>query len=225
MNKKICLINQSAGAGDIFFTQKIAKTYIQNGYKIIWPVIPEFSYLNDYMGEENLEFVSTNYTGHFDLYLDLRNSNYKYPSKQIMVSKFLDCKIPHEDWLDYFSFRRNLEREKELFDLLTENKPYVFINKNYGSPPNFAVLNNVESTIENKSLKVVEMDFRHGFTIFDWCTILENAEEIHTVDTSINYIIEKLKLKTDVLNLYPRSGHDTIFQLSGLFKTKWNWII
>ena len=39
------------------------------------------------------------------------------------------------------------------------------------------------------------MDFYEGVTLFDWIKIFENAEEIHTVETSVYYILEKLNLE------------------------------
>ncbi|WP_411028743.1 hypothetical protein, partial [Salmonella sp. s59944] len=50
-------IRQPAGIGDIFFTQKIAKYYISNGYNVIWPVIPQFNFIKDYIKIENLTFI------------------------------------------------------------------------------------------------------------------------------------------------------------------------
>ena len=55
---KICLIRQPAGIGDIFFTQKIAKYYISEGYEVIWPVIPQFEFIKDYIKVKNLTFVN-----------------------------------------------------------------------------------------------------------------------------------------------------------------------
>ena len=37
--------------------------------------------------------------------------------------------------------------------------------------------------------------------IFDWMGILEGAEEIHTVDTSLTLILTKLNVKIDSLNI------------------------
>ena len=55
---KICLIRQPAGIGDIFFIQKIAKTYINQGYEVWLPVIPQFEFIKDYIKVPNLHFVN-----------------------------------------------------------------------------------------------------------------------------------------------------------------------
>ena len=49
------------------------------------------------------------------------------------------------------------------------------------------------------------MDMRNidGFSLYDWAMVIEGAKEIHTVSTSILYILELLKVKP-VVNLYKR---------------------
>ena len=54
-----CIINQPAGLGDIFFSMKIAKYMVDLGYEVIWPVIPNFLYLKEYIIEKNINFIST----------------------------------------------------------------------------------------------------------------------------------------------------------------------
>lgn len=222
--KKICVIDQPAGIGDIFFTQKIAKKYVDLGYKIVWPVINEFKFLNDYMGTSEIEYC-VNCGNEYDLKIILDKSEQIFPNKKIMTAKYFRYDIDFTDWIDYFSFERNYEKENMLFKKLTFEEPFVLINKKFGSPPNFAIKNGVEKTIINKNLRIVEMDFVEHFTLFDWCTILEKAEEIHSVDTSINYLIEKLELGNEKIFMYPRLGSETVFQLEGIFKTKWNWVL
>ena len=63
-----------------------------------------------------------------------------------------------------------------------------------------------------------------GFTIFDWCKIIENASKISIIDTSLNYIIEKIDIKTDNLTCYCRQGEYTYNQISPLFKKPWKYL-
>jgi hypothetical protein len=50
---KTCIIYQPAGIGDVFFTQKISKHMIENGYDVIWPVIKEILWIKDYIEVPN----------------------------------------------------------------------------------------------------------------------------------------------------------------------------
>jgi len=221
---KICKIIQPQGIGDIFFTQKIAHHYVDLGYNVVWPVSESYSFLDEYMGTEKIKFTTeiNSETPELEIVLD----GAQYTTKgRIMPSKYQKYDLDYSDWQEYFNFRRNHEKEKSLFEQLTNNEPYVFINKKYGTPPYYTVNESVKKSIIDKSLRVVELDFLDEFTIFDWCRIFENAEEIHTMDTSINYIFDKLKLKTDKIFVYPRKKEETIFELGGLFKTKFNWML
>ena len=55
---KVCLVKQPSGIGDVLFCQKIAKVIQQTTeYKqVIWPVAPVYSYLSEYMGDDDLYF-------------------------------------------------------------------------------------------------------------------------------------------------------------------------
>ena len=43
-----------------------------------------------------------------------------------------------------------------------------------------------------------------GFSLFDWSLVIEKATEIHTVGTSINYLIELLEIEGKEVVLYKR---------------------
>ena len=51
---RICLINQPAGLGDIFYTQRIGQHFRSLGYEIVWPVIKAYDWLSNYMTSEGL---------------------------------------------------------------------------------------------------------------------------------------------------------------------------
>jgi hypothetical protein len=103
---------------------------------------------------------------------------------------------------------------------LKDGEEYIFCNRNYGVNQ---TMNKVFENIEERNKRTIELSYVPGYTLFDWCKVIENASEIHTVDTSINYVIEKLTLKSQVINLYPRHPEHTFKCLNKLFKTKWNW--
>ena len=45
---------------------------------------------------------------------------------------------------------------------------------------------------KNYDLPVVELQIIEGFTLFDWCKVLEKAKSVFTINTSINYLIDVL---------------------------------
>ena len=214
---KTCLIKQPAGLGDIFYTQKIAKKVLsaKKADKIIWPIVDDFMYIKDYLiGQENIEYVKQSEylmeelvdsftTQQNYIEIDLGDAQLVHQNIGAMLAKYKLVNLSDNDWLDYFDFKRNYKRENELFyDKLNlkDKSKYILVNRHFGSPPN-----QLESPLMNinVNMQLIEMDVLEDFNIFDWCKVLENAEQIHTVETVLGYIIEKLP-KCRGLNMYPR---------------------
>jgi hypothetical protein len=229
---KTCLIKQPAGLGDIFFTQKIVKSFMDKGHKVIWPVNENFMWLNEYMDDifvnENTEFPHKNYYGGTHpletedlIFIPLQEADRHHPDVKIMASKYKMMGMDYSDWLEYFTFKRNSKKEDDLFYNklgLSDNDEYCLILRNYGSPPNF-----LKFPIDYVGdLKVIELDFYDNFTLFDWCKVIENASELHLIDSSINYIIDKLTLKTDKLTLYTRRPNN-FSEIDYIFKTNYTF--
>ena len=53
LSTKNALIYLPGGLGDILFMQKLAHLFIEEGYKVTWPVFHEFKWLKDYIPEIN----------------------------------------------------------------------------------------------------------------------------------------------------------------------------
>ncbi len=108
-----------------------------------------------------------------------------------------------EDWVDYLKYDRDPETEKDLKEFLgiEDGDKYILMNQIYGS--NQIHLGVKRDLPKDYSGKIVEMQVFNESTIFDWCGIIENAEEIHTVDTSIQYVIESLDINAKLV-VHPR---------------------
>ena len=234
---KQCLIRQPAGVGDIFFCQKIAKKIVEKyNIDVVWPVIPEFEWLkgclnanrisyvsltSDYKGKELYNSSCNTITDTDDLlYVPLQYADQHMFHHSAMVCKYNLVSLSHTDWAEFLNFNRNVKREDKLFyDILglTDEDKYVLVNKNYGSPPG-----NVECPYIkiNTDLKIVCMDFIDDITLLDWCKVLEHAVQIHTAETSLNYIIEKLPNCTG-LNMYSKHAPPSYSQIKGLFRDDW----
>jgi len=216
---KTVLIKQPAGIGDILFCQKIAKVIQENTeYKsVVWPVAPVYSYLEEYMGDDDLHFpVNTDdfpfkevyESGSMQmlksddfLYIPLESSNFVCPPctchnnpRAYGHIKYNFCNIDYLDWKDYLAFRRFEDREDALVEKLgiDLNEPYNLVNNRCGTSPNFRYRHDLKPENDYKN---ISMDFVEGFTLFDWCKIFEHAKEIHTMETGIWYILDKLDIE------------------------------
>ena len=78
----------------------------------------------------------------------------------------------------------------------------------------------------NNNIGVVEMNDKK-YSLFDWCKVFENATEIHTVDTSLSYIFEKLNLKAKRKCLYSRNNpKDSFSRMKKIFtNVDWEYVL
>jgi len=208
-------INQPAGIGDILFCLKIARTYISQGYTVYWPVIPQYSWIKDYLEIEGLKWEDNK---DCQTVLDLQSAGRVFPEITTMDAKYKMAKMDYRDWKDYAVFKRNKEKEERLYKRMVTTEPYCLVCDNFGSPPTvlkrFVPINLVMFNIN--------MSFIDDFTPFDWCKIIENASELRLVDTCFIYLAEKINLKATEMYLYSRQGR---FYTDHLWKKPWKYII
>lgn len=237
----ICLIKQPAGIGDIFLCQKIAKTFINAGYEVIWPIYTHLLWLKDYIKYPNMTFIDINDNFfHKDIFevhryihqekdfifLPLHTADQLFEGL-ILDSKFKLVNMSIQGWQDYFEFERNMEKENHLFyDILglTDSDDFLLSNPMYGTPPHYKT---VDFNFQTDK-KVVQVNLIEGITIFDWCKTLEKASSIHFVDSSFSLIMDKINLKNDDINIYarlPKPHEPTFKQTQHIFKpNNWKWV-
>lgn len=234
--EKICLVRQGQGGwGDIFWLQHAIHDFLQEGYKVIWPVLDQFLILRDYIPTPNLHWVPMDSDfPRKDLYFAsnsfVRDPNFCYlpfdTADQSFPGSVMHAKMKAigknwENWQENFNFVRNYEREEKLFNELgLAGQDYTFVSKKFGTYPNF-----VEREIPyNKNLKLVELQFLPEYNIFDYCKVLEKAKEISIIETSFNFLIEKLDLEAEKLTLVSKHVPPNWEHVGDLFKTQWEYI-
>lgn len=234
---KICIIKQPAGLGDILFLSKIRKILTDSGYEVIHPVIKEYKWLGEYIKGnfpviENMEYLD--FYNSVGLYIDkkiidnkeitvipLSTADRLYAGS-VMDAKYKFLNINFNDWFNFLEIKRNINKENELFYevlKLKEGDDYVLINNNYGSPPNF-----LKKNIQVGHTKKIYMDFYENFTLFDWIGVMEKASEIHVVESSINYVLEKLNITPEKIFIYSKHNPPSFTHVKHLFSKNWNYI-
>ena len=232
---KICLIRQPAGIGDIFFTQKIAKDFISKGFTVVWPVIPQFEFIKDYIKVDGMIFVNENadfphrnvYMEGYSqpmamgdiVYLPIQHFDRHFSNVSVMQAKYKMMNMDSSDWVNYFEFERNLEREQKLIDHYgAQDKEFVFVNRMFGSPPDSKPCIHM-GQFENS----IEMEYLGWDNLFDWIGLLLKAKHIYTVETSILYIISKLGLKN--VTVYSRHNPPSFHQVEHIFDKDLTYIL
>lgn len=241
--ENIVLVRQAAGIGDIFFCQKIANFFatIKKVDRIVWPVKPEFLYVKEYL--RNRWCIPTSYVSteddfpHKELYNSPQKTIIEAPEvtflplhghdlldSSVMKSKYKLAELEWDDWADDFVFTRNKEKENELFFKylkLDADEKFVFVNHNFASPPDVQTR---PFALNTGGMRQVNLEIVPGYTIFDWCMVLERAEHIVTVETSLNYLIEVLNIRATKLMMLSKWNPPDFHHIEGLFKRNWNYI-
>jgi hypothetical protein len=236
---KICLIHQSSGLGDILFSQKISRIYLNKGFRVINPIIPTYQNLKHYIQDmefpletENFPFKDI-YNTRSDLimeddfvYIPLFNAQKLVPiGKWIMEQKYQLLNLEWEDWATHLKYKRNLERENKLFYEildLKDNEEYNFISQIYKP---FSISSRSYEVKPNNKLRNVYLDFIENFELFDWLKVVENASNIFMIESSLCYLIETIKTKSKENVLWSRnSGPNKWIETKHLFNFPWEYV-
>lgn len=232
MQKEV-IINQYFGLGDILFIEPIYKWYHDQGYKVIAPVEDHYYWLMYYiqyvhfkkkseypMDYEKVDFDTVNGARYIPLRFSTPIQRGTHPhsgefKEHFMLDKYRLLGLPEDMWRE-LKWTRNKEKEDALFKILglTNKTKYNLINNNFGG--GFQKVDiNVEGT--NVYLEPIE-----GFTLLDWAKVIINANTIHTVETSLIYMVETLPIKAREIHMYPRMPYeDTVYGVKNFISDKW----
>lgn len=202
---KNCLINQPGGLGDMLFIQPIIDNYIKQGFTVHYPIFSEYyQYVPEYIKKNNLiwydesqkDFPLKEYYGkgfefsdENNIYIPLEYSDVYLRNVPGNIAKYFYTNTPLSDYRRNFDVSRNIEKEKLLLDLYNLKGDYIIVNENFTMVP-FKRKINITSDTKIHYMDV-EQDKDNNFTPFDWILALQNAKEIHSVGTSICYIVDK----------------------------------
>jgi hypothetical protein len=138
-----------------------------------------------------------NYINENNLHSNLITVGFNQPgftnSKTFDEGFYNTVNLPFEYRFSKFKFDRNNEKESEVYNELNpNNEPYIYVHddKERGFKINESKLNN--------NLKIIENDKR--FLMFDMLKIIENATEVHSMQTGMKDLINSFKF--DKPNFY-----------------------
>lgn len=116
----------------------------------------------------------------------------------------------------YFNIKRDLKREKDLYDKVTSDlgKDYIVIHED--ASRNFIINKNFVSDLP---IFYIGEDSKYkSNVIFDYITLLEKAKEIHVFESFLSILIDQLKLQNKIyLHSYLRDGDTRIYQSKFIF--------
>lgn len=219
------IINQRFGAGDLIFIMSIIRKFIAEGHEITIPVFPQFvsqfqrAYPEVTWVDYNTIPIDYNnrsehdWKGYRVLPIAWANEILGREYKFCMKSKFDLFELDYRTWKDNAFWKRDKEKERELARLIVHETPFILVNEHFQSDAKGR-----KKIIPNTDKNVIYMGEIEGYSIFDWFLILQMASEIHTVSTSLLYILELITLPESVpIHLYARPTDPKFDQVSYLF--------
>jgi hypothetical protein len=219
MQKQI-ILNQFFGLGDLLFIEPIFRHFHERGFQVFCPVEDHYYWLIYY-----IKYVHFRKKSEFPMDYEQCRMDYEYNGTQVlplrfstpilrgcephegslkehfMLDKYRIIGLPLYEWCT-LKWTRNEEKENRLYDMLNLKKPYTFANMNFGGgfqSYDFGVKADVY-------LRPIE-----GFTLLDWAKVIIEADVIHTVETSLVYMVETLPIKAREIHMWPRMPHEGTF--------------
>jgi hypothetical protein len=143
----------------------------------------------------------------------------------ILQAKYKLTKVDFRDWAKFILIKRNFDKEIKLFDQMTvhlkEKNNYTIANKLYKTPPH-----SIETPFMSDVNTDIETKIMPEYTVFDWMLLYEKSREIHTVSTSLFFMLEAHTGPLPCINIYNRSLPIDLNQLLFLKSTlnkNWNF--
>ena len=214
------VINQPQGLGDIIFCMAIAEQLKSLGHdRVIWPVNSVYKNIAKHFPQVDIidinlcridynrkDFYETP-EGYTVIPLRWSESLMKVRTTECMRSKYLMAGLDMELWRTC-TVKRDYLNELALMKRLgiVEGDVFALVNTH------FKTSNKGLVRINNPKMRVIDMKTIEGFTMIDWSSIIELATEIHTVGTSINYLIELLQPKARSIHVYVRHPDERDFK-------------
>lgn len=230
-SKDVIILNQFFGLGDILFCIPMARDFIAKGHKVLWPVEPHYVNINKHFPE--ITFVDKSLLNiNYELKEDRLGNGFQvlpirwtHAMRGVGMDQCMKVKYEHlgMDWKKWreLTWQRDEKAEDILFKKLglKDGDRYCLVNQFFQSDNR----GNCKITPPT-GMKVITMSSMEGFTLLDWAKVIENATEIHTVSTSIIYMLEVMDKVTQPVHLYIRRPNEKDHSYYNYLLEKKNYI-
>lgn len=239
MNRQGIYILCHQGLGDHVLCNGIYREYAQRYKKCIIPVVDKYyltvkRMLSDVKNIQIVRFNNQFWAFKMEAHANLLNL-FGYDTLKLGIfgpdffldrTKRLDANFYHQAELslnkrwDSFKIKRNFISEEKLFKyLIGNNKKYVFLHDD--KKRKFIV----DSGLLPKDVLIVEPDekLKNKFSFFDYLKIIENASEIHCIESSFAALIESLEYSIPkYAHRYARPEAKNDFRHEFTYRSNWH---
>lgn len=234
---KVLMPIQSFGIGDCIFIQTAIHGIKGEHDKVLWAVQPQFVDGLNYAYPDftfiNINSLNTTLQQPFkakyksDYGFEMLPFQYSVeicnvPYRDCMKSKYMLYDMDWQLWKDKAIWQRDMTKELNLMRHLKISEfSYNLINLNFRSDMSGKV---IIPPIDN-GLPNIYMEQIDGYSLFDWGLVMQFANTIHTVSTSIIYMLELLPFRGKEIHLYSRRPEETNFENVDYILTKDKYIL
>lgn len=243
-NIKKIIINQTWGLGDILFIEPLYRYLYELGLDVIAPIQDGYIWMSEHIkyvnfvksSEFNIDYERFDFgiaivdgvELHDTIYLPtrfsdqiFRNLNPHDPSasRYWMTDKYTVLGLSPKIW-ETIKLERNFEKEQRLKEIILTDieGEYDFCNSFYQNSLNINL--NLENKVRT-DLPVVSMRKVDGFSMIDWSSIIEEARSVHTVSTSLLYMIQSIYQKGKEYHIYPRLPERGFYTIDEFLPNYW----
>lgn len=209
---------QYQGLGDILFLVPMIRALIEEGNKIVWPITGHYMNIAKHFPDIRMVDMRTVPVDYNQINMVATQFGKTVPYRFAMEKQgknLTECmqakySLYGHDWKMWrqLNYKRFPDKEKELAKLVGATGDYILVNRYFGEPARGAQI----SPVINSNLIVVEMSTINGYSLIDWLTVVENAKEIHTSNTSILYLLELMTLPMPVYIYKRRTWGEQAFE-------------
>ena len=199
------------------FTRPLGDRHINN-IKRLYSSLPNVRIILSADHNHTLDFMKINPDNNYLVFghEDYRERLSKDPNTQFDRYFYETAGVPFEDKWNNFYIKRDLLKEREVFYnvlKLKDGEEYIFLqeDKTRGYV--------IDRKYVDPSLKIIETSRNPNVNIFDFLYTIENAKEVHQINSSFLTLIDMLQLKNNGL-FYHKYVRPTQFEQPHL---KLNW--
>ena len=221
------------GLGDHIICHGIVVELLKDHDKIIMPVKKHNVKSVDFLCKNlNVSIVPVDNDSHAEelarqfsgksVALGWRGRNFLKNQSSFSKSFYEQAEVSFNKAWDNFKIQRDTEREKKLYQQLVTQKPFAFV---HDDTDRGLVAHQLHT-----SLPIVRPDHNLSETIFDYCHIIEKAQELHLIDSSFALLADRLdisKAKRKAIHRYVRMDHSKGGQrkMPTEYKQAWEYIL
>lgn len=148
---------------------------------------------------------------------------FKNPNMRLDENYYAQANLPLESRWNSFKYVRNIEKEIELYNLLEcDKQQYIFVHDD--SARDFCI---DESRLP-EGFKIVRPDLNltSKFSFFDYIYIIENARQIHVMESSFGALIESLNIDVPKFaHRYARPEAKNDYRHEFTYRTNWTVLL